>query len=264
MWRDPYVYLAEFTGSKVVAANGEQTISVNIDRESDFEIYRTNHLATSVNYRSSLLDQDDRLLVGGIAPAVNIFGDGQRPFRWPSARRIKRTNQIRSRVIDMSGAPNTVRQLFIGAQVYPFPPFVIPHFKWAEPYTLELNFGAEANDDAVAIPANGSITFSRRPPGGSWFEIHSLLIARTGAATIQILTNGAREWFRNPVHVDLLGASDFVTTLNSPSQWPFDFTPPKLLPVNSLVTVVLADLSAALNPVRVTFWGVRKYLDRDA
>ncbi len=261
MWRDPYLYLAEFTGALALAANGEQTVAVNIDREADFEIYRLAHLATSPNYRVALSDQDDRLLIGGVAPAMNLFGDGQRPFRLPGARLIKRTNQIRSRSIDRSGAPNTVRQLFVGAQVFPAPPFVIPRFQYAEPYTLELNFGAEATDDVAAVPSGGSAETARRIPGDSFFEVHSLTIGRTAAATIQILTNGVREWFRVPVHVDLLGASDFTTALNGAAQWPFEFTPPKMLDKNSQVVVRLADLAAAgVNPVRVTLWGLRRYI----
>lgn len=260
MWRDPYSYLAEFTGALALAASGERTIAVNIDREADFEIYRLAHLATSPNYRVALTDQDDRLLIGGLAPAVTIFGDGQRPFRLPGARLIKRTNQIRTRALDASAAPNTVRQLFVGAQVFPAPPFVVPKFRYAEPYTLELNFGGEANDDFAAVPSGGSAQGARRIPGDSWFEVHTLAIARTAAATLQILTNGFREWFRFPTHVDLLGASDFTTALNSPAQWPFEFTPPKLLPVNTNIVIQLADLAAAgVNPIRVTFWGLRRY-----
>lgn len=261
MWRDPYLYLAEFVGAVLqVPANGERTIAVNIDREADFELYRLAHLATSVNYRQALTDQDDRLLIGGLAPATNIFGDGQRPARLPGARLIKRTNQIRTRALDRSGAPNTIRQLFVGAQVFPAPPFVIPRFRYAEPYTLELNFGGEADDDFAAVPSGGSAEGSRRIPGDSWFEVHTLAISRTAAATIQILTNGHREWFRFPTHVDLLGASDFATALNSAAQWPFEFTPPKLLTVNSSVVVRLADLAVAgVNPVRVTLWGLRRY-----
>lgn len=259
MWRDPYAYLAEFVGGLALAANGERTIPVNIDRESDFEIYRLVHRATSVNYRAQLSDQDDRLLVGGIAPATNLFGDGQRPARLPGARLIKRTNQIRTRALDRSGAPNTVRQLFVGAQVFPAPPFVIPRFRYAEPYTLELNFGAEATDDFGQVPANGSAEGAIRIPGDSWFEIHTLAISRTAEATIQILTNGFREWFRFPTHVDLLGAADFVTALNAAAQWPYEFTPPKMLPVNTAVVIRLADLSGALNSIRVTLWGLRRY-----
>lgn len=259
MWRDAYAYLAEFTGALALAANGERTIGVNIDREADFEIYRLVHLATSVNYRVALADQDDRLLIGGIAPATNLFGDGQRPFRLPGARLLKRTNQIRTRALDRSGAPNTVRQLFIGAQIFPAPPFVIPPWRFAEPYTLEVNFGAEATDDFAQVPANGSAEGSIRIPGDSWFEVHTLQISRTAAATIQLLTNGFREWFRSPVHVDLLGASDFITALNVSAQWPYEFRPAKLLPVNTAVVVRLADLSAALNSVRVTFTGLRRY-----
>lgn len=269
-WRDPYSYLAEFTGANVVPANGSLVVPTNIDREADFEIYRTAMLATSVNFRAQLRDQDDRLLIGGTVTAVDLFGGGQRPFRWRGARIIKRTNQIRSALTDASAAPNTVRLLYTGAQIFPNPPFEIPRFRWAEPFSLFANFGAEVTDDAPALLANGSAEFSRRVPGDSWFEVHELTIMRTGQATLQILTNAVREWFRLPTHVDLFGACDptgagataTLGTLNAqnPSaEWPFEFTPPKLIPVNSAITFRVADLSAAPNPIRIALHGMRRY-----
>ncbi len=269
-FRDPYSYVAEFTGANVVPASGSIIVPVNIDREADFELYRVAMLATSVNFRAQLRDQDDRLLVGGVGTAVTLFGGGQRPFRWRGARIIKRTNQIRSALTDASAAPNTVRLLYTGAQVFPNPPMEIPPFKWAEPFSLFANFGAEATDDAAAVPASGSAEFTRRVPGDSWFEVHELCIMRTGQATLQILTDGFREWFRVPVHVDLLGACDptgagataTLGTLNAqnPSaEWPFEFTPPKLMVVNHGITFRLSDLSAAPNPIRIAVHGMRRY-----
>ncbi len=259
MWRDPYIYVANFVGAQALAANGVGTIGIPIDREGDFAIYRTAHLATSVNYRVMLTDQNNRLLLGGVAPATNLFGDGQRPFRWPAARVIKRTDQVLSQAQDRSGALNTIRQIFVGAHLLPAAPFAIPPFRYSEPYSIEINFGAEADDGFGAVPANGIQPGAAQVPGDSWFEIHALTISRTAAATLQITTNGNREWFRQPIHVDLLGASDFVTALNTAAQWPFEFNPPKLLDKNTAIAVQLVDLSGAVNAVRLTFWGLRRY-----
>lgn len=271
VWRDPYSYLIEFTGPNILPASGRLTLPINVDREADFEIYRSVGLATSPNFRIQVRDQDDRLLTARFMPAANLLGGGQRPLRWPGTRVIRRTNQIRTALIDVSAAPNNVRVLYTGAQLYPAPPFEIPRFGRAEAYTVSANFGGEENDDAPALAANGTGEFTIRPPGDSWFEVAAMTITRTGAATLQILTNGAREWFRLPVHVDMLGASDlagagatftlgaFIAGMPS-SEWPFEFTPPKLLPVNSGITFRLADLSAAPNSIRITLHGVRRYM----
>lgn len=271
MWEDAYSYIAEFTGALALAANGRRTIAVDIDREGDFALRRIAQVATSFNYRVALTDQEDRLFIGAPGtietPAVNMFGTGQLPHELTAARVFRRTNQLRVSLTDASGAPNTVRVLLTGAQMFPAPPFQIPRFREAEPYALILNFGAETTDDAAQIAANGTGEFSRRVPGDSWFEVHSLALSTTGAATVQLLTNAFREWFRRPVHSDLLGGTSFLGAFQGvgapiapTSAWPFRFTPPKLLPSNAILTARVADLSAALNSVRLTVHGIRRYL----
>ncbi len=270
MWRDPYAYLAEFTGGLVVPANGQITVAVDVDREADFEIHRLSGLATSANLRVDLRDQDDRLLIGNVTPWTNVIGDGQRPYRFQGAARIiKRTNQIRPTLFDRSAAPNTARILFSGAQLFPSPPFEIPMFQWAEPYPLTITFGAEATDQFASVPANGTLEGSIRLPGDSWFDILSMTVSRAGVSTLQILTNGTREWFRRPVHTTLLGALDFVTLLSVPpaadagfhpaSQYPYEFTPSKLMQKNTTLTFRIADLSGALNAHRITMHAIRRY-----
>lgn len=274
MFEDPFSYLAEFTGAQALAANGSRSIAVDIDREADFAIKRLAALYTSPNVRVALTDQDDRLILGsgagiagGMTPAVNIFGTGQTPYSLPAARQIRRTNQVRVTLTDVSGAPNTVRVLLTGSQLFPAPPYQIPRFAEAEPFFLVIGFGLEATDDAGQVPANGTLEFSRRVPGDSWFELHSIAVSRTAAATLMLMTNGEREWFRRAVHVDLLGASDFVgnyqgigTPTLPAAAWPFHFDPPKLIPANAVITARVADLSGALNNVRIAFHGIRRYL----
>ncbi len=274
MWEDPYSYLAEFTGALALAASGSRSIAVDIDREADFALKRIAALYTSPNIRVALTDQDDRIILGGgvgiaggMTPAVNIFGHGQIPYLLPGARVLRRTNQLRVTLTDASAAPNTVRVLFTGSQLFPSPPYQVPRFREAEAFFLVIGFGAEATDDAGQVPASGTIEFSRRVPGDSWFELHSIAVSRTAACTLMLLTNGEREWFRRAVHVDLLGASDFLGNYqgigapNLPSAArPFMFDPPKLIPSNAIITARVADLSAALNNVRITLHGVRRYL----
>lgn len=266
MWRDPYSYLAEFTGTLLVSANGQRTRAVDIDREADFEIYRLAGLATSNNLRLDLRDQDDRLLIGHVAPWSNVVGDGQRPYRLQGAARIiKRTNQLRPTLFDRSGADNTARILFTGAQLFPSPPFDIPPFRWAEPFPLTITFGSEAEDDFAIVPANQTREGAIRLPGDSWFDILSITGSRTGVSTLQILTNGFREWFRLPIHTSLLGFSDFATQLvagtgfHPSAQYPFELTPSKLMPKNTAIVFRVADLSGADNAHRMTIHAVRRY-----
>jgi hypothetical protein len=270
MWRDPYCYVAEFVGANALAANGTRTARTNIDREADFGVYRMAMLATDPNVRAQWGDQNDRKYWEGALPGVQVFGTGQIPAILPAARVVKRTDQIGLTLTDASGAPNTVRVLYIGAQLLPNAPFDIPPFEWGEPYILGARFGGESIgtvvDDAPAIPANGNNEFTRRVPGDSWFEVHALTITRLAACTIQILTNGSREWFRLPVHVDLLGASTLAgaylgvgAPLNPTAAWPFTFSPAKLIPPNHGITVRIADLSGAPNTVRVGIHGIRRY-----
>src|SRR5256885_446156 len=144
MWRDPYSYTLNFTGGNLVPLNGSIGLNVDIDRESDFALYRIAAIHTSPNYRVQIRDQDDRLILGGATPSVNIFGHGQWPYRLDAAKIVRRTNQIRVVLTDASGANNTVRLLFSGANLFSAPPFTIPQFVAVEPFVLTFNYGGDA------------------------------------------------------------------------------------------------------------------------
>jgi hypothetical protein len=267
MWRVPYSYVLEFTGASALAANGSLTLPVDIDREADFALFYLAAVATSFNARIAMRDQSDRLFWDGAMPLVNMTGTGQLPRQYQAARVIRRTNQMRVTLTDASGAPNSIRLLFTGAQLFPHPFQPIPPWQWSEDYALAARFGPEVTDDAPIVPANGNSEFSIRTPGDAWFEIHALGITQTGIATLQLLNDGNREWFRRPVHTQLLGATDIVGSYtggsaalaNFPASWPFRFTPPRLLPRNTSITVRVNDLSGVNNAVRVTLYGMRRY-----
>lgn len=262
--REPYGYVLDFAGADAFAGNDTQVGVIDIDRETDFALFRLSALATSFNMRATLRDQNDRIFGQNSIPLVNLFGTGQWPMRLLAPRMLRRTNQLRVQLTDASGAANTVRLLFSGAQVYPSAPFAIPKFRAAEPYWLALNFGGEATDDLPQVPANGTAQGAIRTPGDSWFEVHRIVIARTGVATIQFATDGYQEWFRRAVHVDLLGASNMTGAFDGvasrfPSAWGYELNPGKLLAPNRAVNVTVTDLSGAGNPTRVTLHGIRRY-----
>jgi hypothetical protein len=269
----PYAYTADFTGTFQLAApaNSQVTVPVDIDREADFAIYYVAAMADSINVRIALRDQSDRLFHDGFIPIVDLFGHGQLPRSYQAARVIRRTNQIRVTLANQSGAPNNVRILFTGAQLFPAPLYPIPPWEWAEDYSLAARFGAEATDDAPIIAANGSGEFTIRCPGDAWYEVQALAISATSSLmTLQLLNDGNREWFRRPVHGNLLGVTDFNggwTPLGyaggaigqPPASWPYRFTPPRLLPRNTSITVRVQDLSGAPNAIRVALLGLRRY-----
>lgn len=271
-WRVPYAYLAEFTGAFQLAApaGSQQQVAVDIDREADFAIYYVSAMADSMNIRYALRDQSDRLYHDGFMPLVNLAGHGQLPRGYQAARIIRRTNQLRVTLANFSGVANNVRLLFAGAQLFPEPLFPIPPWQWSEDYALAARFGAETFDDAPIVPANGTGEFSIRTPGDAWWETQALAISATDPrATLQLLNDANREWFRRPVPFSLLGATDFVGTFapagfvlstpSPPASWPFRFTPPRLLPRNTSITVRINDQSGAPNAVRVTLLGMRRY-----
>lgn len=273
IWRVPYAYLAEFIGaSQLPAAAGSQvTVPVDIDREADFAVYFVSAIATSLNVRMQLRDQSDRLFHDGFVPLVTLAGQGQLPRSYQAARIVRRTNQLRVTLNNQSGALNDVRILFSGAQLFPEPLYPVPGWQWAEDYSLGARFGAETTDDAPIIPANGNGEFSIRTPGDAWFEVQALAITSTSPlATLQLLNDANREWFRRPVHLNLLGGTDFTGLWvplgtvgpgvgSQPAGWPYRFTPPRLLPRNTSITVRVNDLSGAPNAVRATLMGMRRY-----
>jgi hypothetical protein len=267
MYRDPYCYLAEFTGANVVPAGGNITLPVDVDAQHDFEFYRAAALYTSPAVRVSMTDQENRLLHDDGLPAVTVFGHGFWPRSLDATRIIKRSGQMRIRLQDRSAAPNTVRVLLVGARLLPAAPTPIPPFRYAEPWSMAARFGADDSDDIGAVAASGTSQFTRRSPGDSWFEVHSMAVTRSAAATLQITTSGAREWFARPVHVDLLGATTDLgayqgvgAPLFAPAAWRHEFLPPKMLPPNTSLTFIVTDLSGGGATVRIVMHGVRRYL----
>lgn len=282
MWRDPYAYNVDFAGANALpggAPGAAKSLPLTIDREGDFAIYETRHIATSTNYVVGVVDQDSRqIITGGAGQSAQAFahsgamyGTGQSPNVWPAARIVKRTNVLTVTAQDQSGAANTVRHLYVGAQLFTSPPFVIPNFQFAEAWWLTIGFGPLPTDNAPAVPATTQSQFGVNLPGDSWVEVHTLMIAATnaspgGGASLQILTNGAREWFRNPIHIALLGAQDLVQNfqgVSGPIQpsagFPHRFNPPKLLPIRTTLLFSVTDLSGAANTVRIVLGGVRRY-----
>lgn len=264
MWRDFYAYVAEFVGASVVPANGSRRVAVNIDREADFALYRLAVTATSLDAMVQITDQADRLLIDGAQPVTNLMGSGQWPYELDAARIVKRQNQLRLTITDLSGADNTVRVLLSGAQLYPGPPYEIPTWRWGEPWAAAVRMGPSIFDDRGVVPANGVAEFALRLPGDAWFEIARLSGSVSGACTIQILTNAVREWFRLPVHATLLGFASATGVYDGMSgrpsaSWPYQITPPKLLPPNTVLVIRVADLSGADNTVRLSLHGIRRY-----
>lgn len=264
MWRDFYAYVAEFVGASAVPANGFQRLAVNIDREADFALYRLAVTATSLDAMVQITDQADRLLIDGFQPLVNLMGSGQWPYELDAARVIKRQNQIRLTVADFSGADNTVRVLLSGAQLYPGPPYEIPTWRWGEPWLAAVRMGPSVVDDRGPVPANGVAEFALRLPGDAWFEVHRMTGTVTGPVTVQVLTNAVREWFRLPVHATLLGFGSATGVYDgvagrASAGWPYQITPPKLLPPNTVIVIRVADLSGAPNIVRLSLHGIRRY-----
>lgn len=271
MWRDPFSYVLNFTGANQLPVNGTVTLAADIDREADFAIMRLVAHATSLNVRAQIKDQDDRLILSGATPLGNIFGHGQWPYRLDAPKIIRRTNQVRVTLTDVSAALNNVRLLLTGASLFSAPPFAIPKFVAAEPFFMTVNFGGEATDDVPAVGANGTVPFGRRTPGDSWFECTRMTLSATattlaGGGTIQVSTNGFRDWFRQPVHFLLVGCTDFLGNFagidapNNPhAPFAYEFTPPKLLPPSTQLQITVTDLSGAPNSVRVTLHGNRRY-----
>lgn len=266
-WRVPYAYVAEFLGAQQIPALGTVTVPIDIDREADFAIYNVGVFPTSFDLRYQLTDQASQLYHDGFQPIVNLVGTGQLPRSYQAARVIRRTNQLRITLVDFSGAPNNVRMIFTGAQLFPSPAMPIPAWIWSEDFAIAARFGPEAFDNAPTIAANGSGEFTIRTPGDAWFETHALAMTQTGACSVQLLNDGNREWFRRPVHSALLGATSIVglyaggpaAIANLPASWPYRFMPPRLLPRNTGITVRVNDLSGAPNAVRVSFLGMKRY-----
>lgn len=267
MYRDPYCYLVEFTDTAVVPASGRITRVADIDAQNDFEFYKAAALYTSTALRVSMTDQENRLLHDESLPVVTMIGHGFWPRTLDATRIIKRSGQVRVTMQDRSAAPNTVRLLLVGARLLPAAPTPIPPFRAAEPWSMGVRFGGEDTDDTGVVGASATAQFTRRSPGDSWFEVHSMAITRSAAATLQIVNAGAREWFSRPVHVDLFGATTDAgayqgvgAPLFVPASWRHEFLPPKMLPPNTGLTFNVTDLSGGGATVRIVLHGIRRYL----
>jgi hypothetical protein len=270
MFKDFYIYSAQ--PAAVAGGAAAPTALTNISGQADFEI--VSQVATAIDRRVRVQIQDSGSgRTWHDKPSVSLaawFGDGRQPFHLPVSKILKRGSVISTDITDESGANNRVRLAWIGAKLFPRPPFPRPEYVAREAFTLTVPFVAAAvdRDGLGTIAANGVGVQPIRIPDGADFEIRKLAIGYDLAipagldtvATILLKDEGGQYQFMDrPIPVESLGGSRFVDP-HPAGFFPFVMRTPRLMEGGSVLSVTVNNLDAAnALTMRVSFHGAKLY-----
>lgn len=276
VWKEYFVYTAEFTGTKALAAgtaDGAPTaqrfddFNIRIDSDSDFEFIKSMYVATDprvyVRYadgtsgrqlhRGSL---DLRFVAGqGFNPTTPTEARWFLPFIWPQPYVISASSVFIVSGADFSGATNTVRLSFHGNKIRPgHAPYTHHPDGRKRVYRAKVPFVYPLPPDGESFSVGASATLPISVPidmEADWL-VYKLTLQRTGIAlaTLQDGSGRERQWMDRAVHVDNLGGS---------GQFPNVLTAPRYIPRGSSINGFITDLSVLTNRVRLYLHGVKLY-----
>lgn len=186
-------------------------------------------------------------------------GSGQFPQFFRTARRIPGGAIFQCTADDrqLVAAAATVRVLNFGDREWRRPIEPSRYYAEAQEFKYHADFSTNGNV-GVALPANGNIPFGIQIGRDADFQIHKVILEVTGDATIDIVSGAGKNlgWFSRPCHVRLLGATD-PTADPAAGGLPFILPTPVWLSANASLSVIMADLSGAVNECLAVFEGVK-------
>jgi len=249
MWKEPFVYCADFlplvAGSGIAYTSFEMKIANN----SDFELIRSIHQATSdiINLRifnattgrDILRKQGD---VRGISSTAynGITPNGFIPYTWPIPYYVPAGTELNIFAADGSSASNNFRLAFHGNNIYtedaPY-----SKRKSREPYSFSMPSGT--------MDPYSTVTKTLMVDTNAGYLISKLTGFSTGACTIYI--QDKRPWSTRDVHMyNMIGNSQFGNNLTS-RRW---------IPEKTMLSVRFTDISGSTNNVSISFHGERVYV----
>lgn len=280
-----YAYSVAFASGTVLAAgaaNGapsaqvfqQQTIRIN---PLPFTFCRTMFVATDPRIYIRLRDGSRYLhkgtmtlaSVAGVAAPYPLVGGAANPqeplfsaYYWEMPYTISASAEFTIEAADYSGAPNTLRVTFHGAQTKPG---VAP---WSTPTALReyQDIVIPSDSQSPTVAANTTIPISAAPVDtDADYVVLAVSGRRTGAAMLQNLSDQYDlAWFNAAIHLDtFIGAGGFIHRFDMPALRP-DGTwdrvcTPRLIPRSTALTGSLQDLSGANNIINLYLHGYKLY-----
>jgi len=279
LWREYFLYSAEFTGAKQLVAgtlNGAPTVQVfddfiiKVDSDSDFEFLKTSYVATDARVWVRYFDDSsgrkhqrgtmDLRAVGsqGFTAGQPAGTQGLIPFIWPQPYLIAASSTWSISGADFSGGANTVRISYHGNKVRPGqPPWKV------NPLTGQPRQYRQRLPYVYALPPDGTsfnIAANQTVPIATPIDMEAdFLVTRlTGVATaptqaqvyLQDASGRERAWMDRSVNFScLVGNGTF----------PNIFPSPRWLPRGSGITGFFQDTSGAQNTIRLYLIGYKLY-----
>ena len=261
-WKDYFIYsfdylnLAAGTGSALAAASIFTDNIVRLHPFSDFEVLKCCYTNTDPRVYVKIVDGstgryftqtpgvDLRTFAGSIVAIGGgsnalIFKNFSSPMMWAGG------TPINVQAADFSGSANAVRLSFHGIKYRAGnPPWVINQRNYIRDeyfaYPYEVSLGANATINAtIAMDVDAD-----------WF-VERILCQRTAAATVQLNSGQVGDdWQDKAVHID-----NFTGNVAGYNILPI----PKYIIANSVLNMVLADLSGSTNVIKFMFEGRKRY-----
>jgi hypothetical protein len=207
--------------------------TVKMDSDSDFEIIKRSHVATSdlirVKYQDDSygrqfqnLSMDLRAVSGTTLQATGVVDIGQSPtnnfmpYILPRPYLIRAGTTYTASYADFSGATNSIRETFHGAKVRQ------GKAPWDQEWSAKppYDYTTAQNNAGTTIAAGGSAILQISVGIDAHFLVQKIVGTRTSGAPalVTIRTGGNdRQWMDKAVHFDnLVGNAQFPNILPAP------------------------------------------------
>ncbi len=275
-WEEYYLYSADFTGSKALAAgtlDGAATVQafddfpIAIGSDSDFRWLKTMYAPTQDKvYWKAQDDTSGRRLhrstLDARAVAGRAFTTGMPsettaflPFLLPRPYTIAAASTLTIAAADFSGISNATRFTLHGTKLRPgFAPWERDASGRERRIRVELPFTIVLPPDgqSAVIAANGSAIFNAPVDIEADFLVRRITAIHTGSALV-LLQDGAgrdRLWMDRAVDLGLLAGNGL---------FPNYLPAPRFVYRGASVTATVSDTSGATNRVRIYLAGVKLY-----
>jgi hypothetical protein len=228
-------FMYSFEDLSLIAGTGVafEDTTVKMDSDSDFEIMKRSHIATSDLIRVKYQDDsygrqfqnasmDLRAVSGTTLQATGVVDIGQAPvnnfmpYILPRPYLIRAGTTYTASYADFSGVANSIRETFHGAKVRQGKAPWDQEWKAKPPY----DYTTAVNNVGTVIAAGGTASLQISIGVDAHFLVQKIVGTRTSGAPalVTIRTGGNdRQWMDKAVHFDnLVGNAQFPNVLPAP------------------------------------------------
>jgi hypothetical protein len=265
-YKEYYIYSFEQVPLAAGAGTVFSDVTVKMDSDSDFEIFKRHHVAIDDRIRVDYQDDsygrqfqnssmDLRGISGTILKATGVVEVGQSlnnfmPYILPRPYLIRAGTTYTSSYADFSGSANSIRESFHGAKIRQ------GKAPWDQEWSAKppYDYTTSVNNAPVSIGPGGTAIIQISIGIDAHFLVQKVVGTRSSQAPalVTVRTGGNdRQWMDKPVHFDnLVGNGQFPNVLPAP----------RLVERGSSMSITIQNLSSTVTGTyEIIFSGLKLF-----